>query len=69
LAGLKTNLPRIRRSAATEAQYRREVSHFEKNPDPPGVLLNWVCRNYLKYVDVSKDWLDLIPSGARKSWD
>lgn len=69
LAGLKTNLPRIRRSAATEAQYRREVSHFEKNPDPPGVLLNWVCRNYLKYVDVSKDWLDLIPSGGRKSWD
>ena len=60
---------RIRRSAATEAQYRREVSYFEKNPDPPGVLLKWVCRDYLKYVDVSKDWLDLIPSGGRKSWD
>jgi len=62
LAGLTTNLPRIRGSATSDAQYRRAVSSFRKNPDPPGVLLDWVCRDRLDYLDVAKDYLELTPA-------
>ena len=62
LAGLTTNLPRIRRSATTDVQYRRAVSSFRKNPDPPGVLLDWVCRDHLEHLNVTKDYLELTPA-------
>lgn len=44
-AGLQRNLPRILRAATTEAQYRDALARFRVNPDPPGTLLNWVCRD------------------------
>jgi hypothetical protein len=47
LAGLKSNLSRIQGSATTDAQYRQAISQFERQPDPPGTLLTWVCRNNL----------------------
>ena len=62
LAGLTTSLPRIRRSATTDVQYRRAVSSFRKNPDPPGVLLDWVCRDHLEHLNVTKDYLELTPA-------
>lgn len=62
LAGLKTNLPRIRNSTTTESQYRKAVSAFERNPDPPGVLLDWVCRDHPDYLDLTADRLDLTPA-------
>ena len=62
LAGLQTNLPRIQRSTTTEAQYRKAVSSFEKNPQPVGVLLNWVCRDSIECLDLTKDRLDLTPA-------
>jgi hypothetical protein len=61
LAGLKTNLPRIQRSVTTDAQYRKAVSDFQRNPEPPGVMLHWVCRDNAEYLDLTRDRLDLTP--------
>jgi hypothetical protein len=62
LAGLKANLPRMLRSTTTDAQYRQAVSAFQKTPDPPGVLLDWVCRDRIEHLDLSSDRLDLNPA-------
>jgi hypothetical protein len=62
LAGLKTNLPRIQRSKTTEAQYGKAVAAFEKNPEPPGELLSWVCREGIDYLDLGGDRLELTPA-------
>lgn len=64
LAGLKTNLPRIQRSTTTDMQYRKAVAQFERNPDPAGTLLDWVCRDNIEYLDLTKDRLDLNPVQA-----
>ena len=69
LAGLQNHLPRIQRSVTTDAQYEQAVSFFQKNPGPPDVLLDWVCRDRLEYLDVTADCLELTPSGGRKTWD
>ena len=61
ISGLKNNLWRIQNSSTTETQYRKTVSTFEKNPQPPGKLLNWVCREDADYLDINKDRLDLNP--------
>jgi hypothetical protein len=61
LAGLRTNLPRMLRSTTTETQYRKAVSAFQKNPNPPGVLFDWVCRDKVEYLDRTTDRLDMTP--------
>ena len=61
LASLSNNLSRLRHSRTTDAQYRKAVSQFERNPEPPGVLLHWVCRDNVGYLDLTKDRLDLNP--------
>lgn len=63
LVGLKTDLPRIQRSTTTEMQYRKAVSQFEKHPEPPGILLNWVCRENVACLDLGKDRLDMTGVG------
>lgn len=62
LCGLKSNLPRMRRSTTTQAQYRQAVSSFGRNPQPPGVLLDWVCRDNRSALDLSTDRLDMTPA-------
>jgi hypothetical protein len=61
-AGLKTNLPRIQQSTTNDLQYRKALSQFEKNPQPEGILLDWVCRDDEQYLDLSKDRLELTPA-------
>ena len=63
MAGLKRNLPRILRAQATEAQYQDALARFRVNPDPPGTLLNWVCRDDERYLDLTTDRLEMVPSG------
>jgi len=55
LCGLETNLPRIRRSTTTDAQYRQAISSFAKHPQPSGALLHWVCRDNVAYLDLAED--------------
>ena len=62
LCGLETNLPRIRRSTTTEAQYRQAISSFAKHPQPPGVLLHWVCRDNVACLDLAEDRLEMTPA-------
>ncbi len=62
LTGLKTNLRRIRNSITTDTQYRKALAMFEKNPQPAGTLLNWVCRDNVEYLDLTKDRLELTPA-------
>ena len=62
LAGLKTNLRRIRISTTTDTQYRKALAMFEKNPQPAGTLLNWVCRDNVEYLDLTKARLELTPA-------
>lgn len=62
LAGLRDHLPRIQRSTTTEDQYRNAVAVFATNPQPPGVLLDWVCRDGLDYLDSAADRLELNPT-------
>ena len=62
LAGLRTNLSRIQHSTTTDGQYQTAVSAFERNPEPPGTLLHWVCRDNPDYLDLTIDRLDLTPA-------
>lgn len=62
LAGLRRNFPRIERSGTTDAQYRKAVASFERNPDPPGMLLNWVCRDSVEALDLTRDRFELAPA-------
>jgi hypothetical protein len=61
LAGLQANLSRLKHSRTTDADYRKAVSAFEKHPQPPGEMLQWVCRNDTGYLDLTSDRLELTP--------
>ena len=61
VAGLREAFPRIQRSMTTEAQYRRVVESFSRRPEPPGVMLSWVCRDNLDYMDLTQDRLEMNP--------
>ena len=62
VAGLKTNLARIQHSTTTDSQYRKAVAAVEKNPQPAGVMLTWVCQEKVEYLDLTKDRLELTPA-------
>ena len=62
LSGLEIPLPRSGGPATTEAQYRKAVAAFEQNPEPPGELLSWVCRDRIDYLDLTRDRLEMTPS-------
>jgi hypothetical protein len=61
LAGLSTNLRQIQGSTTTDAQYQRALAQFRRRPDPPGQVLNWVCRDNLSYLDLTKNRLEMDP--------
>lgn len=62
LAGLKQYFYRMDNSSTTEAQYASVLTRFAKNADPPGIMLNWVCRDDASYLDLSKDRHVLMPA-------
>jgi hypothetical protein len=64
LVGLKANLPRVLRSTTTDAQYQEAVAQFQKHPLLPGRLATWVCRDNVGYLDLTKDRLEMTPSGS-----
>ena len=61
LAGLSTNLRQIQGSTTTDAQYQRAPAQFRRRPDPPGQVLNWVCRDNLSYLDLTQNRLEMDP--------
>jgi hypothetical protein len=62
MAGLQRNLSRILRAETTDIQYQEALAQFPANPDPPGTLLNWVCRDEVRYLDLTTDRLEMVPS-------
>lgn len=55
IAGLRANMPRIQRSATSQAQYRQAVAQFLEHPEPPGTLLTWVCQDQAYALDLVRD--------------
>ena len=62
LTYLKSNFSRIMNSTTSESQYRQALSSFSNNPDPTGILLNWVCRDDLNYLDLTQDRMEMTPA-------
>ncbi len=61
LSQVQANLARIEQSTTTEAQYLRALTASAENPEPEGILLHWVCRDNIDYLDLTKDRLELTP--------
>ncbi len=62
LAGLKTNLPRILASQATDRQYELALAHYRRRSSPDGWLLDWVCRDDASLLDLRTNPMSLTPS-------
>ena len=59
---LRINRTRLENSQTTDKQYQKAVKNFSQAPDPAGVMLNWVCRDELRYLDLAKDRMTLSPA-------
>ena len=44
LAGLRANQERFKDAHCPSTEYERAVVAFAKKPDPPGQVMEWVCR-------------------------
>lgn len=62
LTNLIENWERIQASTTTEIDYRRARLSFAQNPDPPGILMEWVCWEDINYLDLTQDYIALKPS-------
>jgi hypothetical protein len=49
----------------TDAQYQRALAQLRKRPDPPGHMLDWVCRDNLSYLDLTQNRLEMDPDLMR----
>jgi hypothetical protein len=64
LIWLQAFLPRLLASRTTAEQYRRAVTAFSRNPQPPGQVLHWICGDEVKYLDLCGDRVELMPRRA-----
>lgn len=62
LIWLKTYISRIKESNTTAVEYEKALSSFERNPQHPGELMNWVCRYDTRYIDINSNRLELNPA-------
>ena len=62
LAVLRANRTRLQTSTTTDAQYQQAMTSFAAHPEPPGVLLSWVCRETVAALDLITDRLTLTPA-------
>jgi hypothetical protein len=62
LTGLINHFPRIEHSATNSARYDQVQTQFQRHPEPPGKMLEWVCRGDLSYLDLEKDLMELVPA-------
>jgi len=61
LVGLRTNLERFGRVTCMPAQYEKVCEAFAKNPQPPGRIMEWVCRGNPDYLDLTQHRVELNP--------
>jgi hypothetical protein len=43
------------------------LAQFRARPNPPGQLLNWVCRDQAAALDLASDRLELAPAPAQRA--
>ena len=58
----RLNQSRLENSQTTEKEYQKAVVNFSKAFITEGLLLNWVCRDNLKFLDLSTDRMALNPA-------
>ena len=63
LAGLKLNQENYNDSYCDIDHYELVNTAFCSNPNPPGEVLRWVCRDNLEYLDLDLDVVQMNPSG------
>ena len=61
LAGLRANQERFKAAHCPSEDYERAVTAFTKRPDPPGQVMDWVCRHTWDYLNLTTHRLDLNP--------
>ena len=61
LVGLRTNLEHFGRVTCLPAQYEKACRAFSKNPQPPGQIMEWVCRDNPDYLDLRQHRMELNP--------
>jgi hypothetical protein len=61
LVGLRTNLEHFGRVSCLPAQYEKVCRAFAKNPQPPGQMMAWVCRDNPDYLDLTKNRMEVNP--------
>ena len=62
MTGLKANLPQILVAETTEERYAQVLAAFSANPQPHGRLLHWLSLDDLRYLDLTKDRMEMNPS-------
>jgi len=66
LIGLTDNYDRFLHSSTTEAQYRKVLAQFTSLARATARILNWVCRDDISFLDLSKDRLEAEPTPPLK---
>lgn len=61
LVNLKTNQEKFKDQSCTPEQYQRAVQSFSEKPDPPGIVMEWVCQTQWAYLDLTQNRLTLNP--------
>ncbi len=61
LAGIETNQKNFKKANCTTEQYEKAFNAFSKNPDPPGQVMEWVCRDNPDYLNLTEHRLELNP--------
>ncbi len=58
---LQAFLPRLLASRTSTGQYAKSLSAFCRDPSPPGRVLDWVCGDDMRLLDLSADRVELTP--------
>ena len=61
LVGLRTNLENFGEAICPPDHYERISQAFARNPDPPGRIMEWVCRDNPEYLDLTQHRVALNP--------
>jgi hypothetical protein len=61
--GLKTNIEKFKNINYAIEDYEYIVDIFSKNPNPPGKVMKWVCRDRLDYLSLAENRLELTSRG------
>lgn len=61
---LKLHWGRLQNSTTSPSQYLQALSSFSENPEPPGIMMDWVCRDNVEFLDLTEDRLELNPAAG-----